>query len=128
MKTSAYHGTNKFFKNFDFSKIGDNTADLNNVNLGACFTDNYDYAMDYAEYAGGNTVLKAHISVNNPYEISNSQLEDICTDAETAQAFKDQIIADGYDSIINYTSIGCKEFICFYPEQIHILNKGKNNE
>lgn len=134
MKLSAYHGTNKFFKEFDFGKIGQETSGMNYVNIGACFTPDCDYAMDYAINASGAwngtpidgepIVLKAHLTLNATYEATNSDLESVCESQESADAFKAQLISEGYDSIKNYCSTGGIEYICFYPEQIHILNKG----
>jgi len=128
-KIPCYHGTNTFFKNPDFSKIGENTSDLNNVNIGFCLTNNKKYAMNYAKYrsidGGQPIILKAYIYINNPFEITNTELEDVCIDVESAINFKNQIISEGYDSIIIYTNDGNEEYCIFDESQVHILNKPK---
>ena len=135
MKMRCYHGSNRFFKHFDFTKVGSQTSDMNGVNIGACFTSDKGYAASYAENASGAwngsptdgepTILYAHIEIFYPYEATNTDLESACTDEKTSKAFRQWLIDEGYDSIINHCTNSLDEYICLFPEQIKIICKSK---
>lgn len=146
----VYHGTTQPIEAFDFGKLGTNTSHPTNQ-LGTWFSESPDSAAQFAygwnqdqwpwqrgPLEGANLV-PAHLSLQNPYEISASEFVDQYVRPRNAQAiaqFKSDLLSQGYDGIHVVGDRGLSEvlggdewardnWVAFEPTQVKsIFNTG----
>lgn len=117
MEITAFHGTATRFTKFDIEKAGNNTNDLSEASTaGFFFTNDYDYASYYAEYADGNIVMKCTIELENPIELTAQEVGNW-----DGKDLRNCLLEDGFDGAIIHINENLKEYLVLNPEQINIL-------
>jgi hypothetical protein len=110
----VYHGTNKTFASFNDATLGTSSGDPNAV-LGHFFTSSKNEAMLY-----GKNIIIAHLTIRNPYEASMDEL--VSLDKEDYVQLKQDLISDGYDSIIAQDDdSGEYWYVVFSVKQIKVV-------
>lgn len=129
----GYHGTPNKFDKFDFNMVG-TTTDDGMLGNGIYFTAYPDVAQTYAKNNG--SVKKAILDFKNPFILENKKqldeinaiiepkipsntIEDIKNGTKLyAQAFRNYLEEQGYDSVIDNIGRKGEQYVAFLPEQI----------
>lgn len=120
----VYHGTDAEFTAFSKEKLGaaHTTDEYEEVfaavsKLGFFATDSIEYAK---EYSTKKKAMELYYSIKNPYVMSYQDFYTYYEEGgeEAIQDFKDELVEEGYDGIVAYTSDGYTEYIAFEAEQI----------
>lgn len=120
-----FHGTDKDFDKYNLRKLGLSTSDIGSggSRLGPFFTNNPDYASDYAMHASGYTghganVRRQHVSVSNPAVMYEDEFHRIANEIGP-QKYKKQLISQGYDSaLLAIPGEKAYELVVFDPRKI----------
>jgi len=111
----AYHGTNSKFSSFNHATLGTSTGDPNAV-LGHFFTSSINEAKLY-----GKHIISASLQMNRTYEATMDEL--VGLDEEDYLNLREELIADGYDSIMAPHDEGDDVwYVVFSNNQIKILD------
>lgn len=111
----AYHGTNNKFSSFDNATLGTSTGDPNAV-LGHFFTSSIREAKLYGKY-----VISASLTMNKTYEASMDEL--VGLDEEDYINLREELLADGYDSIVAPHDEGDDVwYVVFSNNQIKVID------
>jgi hypothetical protein len=111
----AYHGTNNKFSSFDNATLGTSTGDPNAV-LGHFFTTSIREAKLYGKY-----IISASLTMNKTYEATMDEL--VGLEKEDYLELREELIADGYDSIIAEHDEGDDVwYVVFSTNQIKFLD------
>ena len=98
----VYHGTKADFTVFDKNTFGKNM--FNAFGNGFYFTDKKSVTRSY-----GSNVIKAYLSIKNPYHAS---------DSEATRLRTEDLIAKGYDGVVLSTAPNEHIYVAFEPTQI----------
>ena len=111
----AYHGTNSKFSSFGDATLGTSTGDPNAV-LGHFFTSSAREAKLYGKY-----IISASLTLNKTYEATMDEL--VGLEKEDYLDLREELIADGYDSIIAPHDEGDDVwYVVFSNNQIKLLD------
>jgi hypothetical protein len=110
----VYHGTRGSFTNFNDATLGTSTGDPNTV-LGHFFTSSKQEALLY-----GKNIITAQLALRNSYEATMDEL--VSLDEEDYRTMREELIGDGYDSIIAPHDEGEGVwYVAFFDNQIKII-------
>jgi hypothetical protein len=110
----VYHGTSGSFTNFNDATLGTSSGDPNTV-LGHFFTSSKEEALMY-----GKNIIAAQLVLRNPYEATMDEL--VSLDEEDYRTMREELIEDGYDSIIALHDEGADVwYVVFSNTQIKII-------
>jgi len=90
--------------------------------VGAYFTDDYKVAKEYADMDASvdgtrPIVMSVYLALSRPIVVLDMESQSVSSER------RDQLEADGFDSMIGGDQLGGREFIAFRPEQIKSVNK-----
>ena len=110
----VYHGTRGSFTNFNDATLGTSSGDPNTV-LGHFFTSSKQEALLY-----GKNIITAQLVLSNSYEATMDEL--VSLDEEDYRTMREELIGDGYDSIIAPHDEGeGMWYVAFFDNQIKII-------
>ena len=110
----VYHGTRGSFTNFNDATLGTSSGDPNTV-LGHFFTSSKQEALLY-----GKNIITAQLALSNSYEATMDEL--VSLDEEDYRTMREELIGDGYDSIIAPHDEGeGMWYVAFFDNQIKII-------
>jgi N12 class adenine-specific DNA methylase len=121
----VYHATDADFEAFDFSKLGRVTrANATSEAAGVMaevgvWTNTRDISADTMQ----DRALPLYVSLQNPLEISFSDLWSMAEGYESGDAMRAALESDGYDGLaVDDSEFGGTSFVAFYPTQIKSVN------
>lgn len=133
----VYHGTTKEFTEFDLEKTGSST-DTGMWGKGFYFTDNIDYASNYAKEDG--KLMSLFLNIRNPLYINSksdipnlpepeTMEEMMIADELYSENFRKHLISENNDGVISSLMLGgtAKEFVALFPEQIKLADGTNTN-
>jgi len=116
----VYHGTSQTFDKFNSNKLGENTIHMSSASTaGFYFTDNIEYAEDYAYNASADgcpkIIMECNIKLDNPCDCTESDIS-----KWSGKDLRNALIEDGHDGAIIYINDEINEYLVLDSDQIEI--------
>jgi N12 class adenine-specific DNA methylase len=111
-----YHATGADFTEFDLERSGKGTSHPTAA-MGFFFTNDRGHAA--TKY--GDNVMEVYLAIERPYLMTDADLRRI-DGVEEAKAFREKLIAQGYDGIVMPNETSTRYVAAFYPDQIKLTN------
>jgi hypothetical protein len=111
-----YHATGADFTVFDLERAGKGTSHPTAA-MGFFFSNDKGHAA--TKY--GDNVMEVYLAIERPYLMTDADLRQI-DGIEEAKAFREKLIAQGYDGIAMPAETSTRYVAAFYPDQIKLTN------
>lgn len=111
-----YHATSADFTAFDLERSGKGTSHPTAA-MGFFFSNDKGHAA--TKY--GDNVMEVYLAIERPYLMTDADLRQI-DGIEEAKAFREKLIAQGYDGIAMPAETSTRYVAAFYPDQIKLTN------
>jgi uncharacterized protein (TIGR02594 family) len=111
-----YHATSADFTVFDLERSGKGTSHPTAA-MGFFFSNDKGHAA--TKY--GDNVMEVYLAIERPYLMTDADLRQI-DGIEEAKAFREKLIAQGYDGIAMPAETSTRYVAAFYPDQIKLTN------